>query len=95
MRKDIEQKVKDCIACLATDKNLEYQKSINQYETLKKTNRTRIRVTNRFYRKLQNKNLSGEPQILIAIDHFAKQPKQKEFYIFYQIILIWTESQGT
>ena len=25
MRKDIEQKIKDCTACLATGKNLEYQ----------------------------------------------------------------------
>ena len=34
MRKDIEQRVKDCTACLATGKNLKYQFSKNQYGKL-------------------------------------------------------------
>ena len=36
MRKDIEQKVKDCTACLATGKNLKYQIMKNQYGKLEK-----------------------------------------------------------
>ena len=36
MRKDIEQKVKDCTACLATGKNLKSQIPKNQYGKLEK-----------------------------------------------------------
>ena len=36
MRKDIDQKVKDCTACLATGKNLKYQIPKNQYGKLEK-----------------------------------------------------------
>ena len=34
MRKDIEQRVKDCTACLATGKNLNYQIPKNKYGKL-------------------------------------------------------------
>ena len=36
MRKDIEQRVKDCAACLATGKNLKYQIPKNKYGKLEK-----------------------------------------------------------
>ena len=36
MRKHIEQRVKDCTACLATGKYLKYQISKNQYGNLEK-----------------------------------------------------------
>ena len=52
MRKDIEQKVKDCTACLATGKNLKYQIPKNQYGKLEKIIRTGTGITNRFYRKI-------------------------------------------
>ena len=51
MRKDIEQKVKDCTACLATGKNLKYQIPKKSIRKIRKTIRIRTRITNRFYRK--------------------------------------------
>ena len=52
MRKDIEQRVKDCTACLATGKNLKYQIPKKQVRETRKIVRTGTRNTNQFYRKI-------------------------------------------
>ena len=51
INRDIENKVKDCIACLASGKSFKNQLPNNPFGKLKKTNRTGSRNTNRFYRK--------------------------------------------
>ena len=77
MRKDIEQKVKDCTACSATGKNLEYQFPKNQYGKLEKLSEPGQELQIDFTGKLHVKNWKGEPQILIAIDRFSKWPTAK------------------
>ena len=77
MRKDIEQKVKDCTACLATGKNRKYQIPENQYGKLEKLSEPGQELQIDFTGKLLNKNSNGEPQILIAIDRFSKWPTAK------------------
>ena len=72
MREDIEQRVKDCTACLATGKNLKYQIPKNKYGKLEKLSEPGQEIQIDFTGKLHNKNLNGEPQILIAIDLFSK-----------------------
>ena len=72
MRKDIEQRVKDCTACLATGKNLKYQIPKNKYGKLEKLSEPGQKIQIDFTGKLHNKNLNGEPQILTAIDRFSK-----------------------
>ena len=74
MRKDIEQRVKDCTACLATGKNLKYQIPKNKYGKLEKLSEPGQEIQIDFTEKLHNKNSNGEPQILIAIDRFSKWP---------------------
>ena len=77
MRKDIEQKVKDCTACLATGKNLKSQIPKNHYGKLEKLSEPGQELQIDFTGKVHNKNLNGEPQILVAIDGFSKWPTVK------------------
>ena len=77
MRKDIEQKVKDCTACLSTGKNLNYQIPINQHGKLEKLTEPGQEPQTDFTGKLHNKKLNGEPQILIAVARFSKWPTAK------------------
>ena len=51
LRKEIEQKVKDCTACLATGENLNYQIPKNKHGNLKILFEPATRNINRFYRK--------------------------------------------
>ena len=77
MRKDTEQKVKDCTAFLATCKNFKYQIPKNQYGKLEKQSEPGQELLIDFTRKLHNKNLNREPQKLIAIGRFSKWPRAK------------------
>ena len=77
MRKDIEQRVKDCTACLATGRNLKYQIPKNKYGKLEKLSEPGQEIQIDFTGKLHDKNLNGEPQTLIAIDRFSKWPTAK------------------
>ena len=61
MRKDIEQKVKDCTACLATGKNLKYPVLKNQYGKLGKLSEPGQELQIDFTGKLHYKNLNGDP----------------------------------
>ena len=71
MRKDIEVKVKECTACLATGKSLIYQIPKYHYGKLEKLTESGQELQIDFTGKLHNKNLNGEPQILIAIDLYG------------------------
>ena len=77
MRKDIEQRVKDCTTWLATGKNLKYQIPKNQYGKLERLSEPGQEIQIDFTGKLHNKNLNGEPQILIAVDRVSKSPTAK------------------
>ena len=77
MRKDIQQKVKDCTACLATGKHLKCQIPKNHYGKLEKLSKPGQELQIDFTGKLHNKNLNGEPQTLVAIDRFSKWPTVK------------------
>ena len=68
MRKDIEQKVKDCTACLATGKYLKYQIPKNRYGKLENLSEPGQELQIDFTGKLHFKNFNGELQILFAKD---------------------------
>ena len=76
-KQDIETKVKDCTACLASGKNLNYQLPKNDYGKLEKLSESGQEIQIDFIGKLHNKNLSGETQILFAVDTFSKWPTVK------------------
>ena len=62
MRNDIEEKVKDCTACLATGKYLKHQTPKNQYGKLEKLSEPGQELQIDFTGKLHNKSLNGEPK---------------------------------
>ena len=72
MKQDIENKVKDSTACLASGKNLKYQLPKKHYGKLEKLTKPGQEIQIDFTGKLHNKNIHGEVQILIAIDRFSK-----------------------
>ena len=76
-KQDIETKVKDCTACLASGKNLNFQLPKKHYGKLEKLSEPGQELQIDFTRKLHNKKLNGETQILIAVDRFSKWPTAK------------------
>ena len=76
-KQDIETKVKDCTACLASGENLNYQLPKKHYGKLEKLFEPGQELQIVFTRKLHNKKLNGETQTLIAIDRFSKWPTVK------------------
>ena len=77
MKQDIENKVKDCTACLASGEDLKYQLPKKHCGKLEKLNEPGQKIQIDFPEKLHNKNKHGEVQILIAIDRFSKWPTVK------------------
>ena len=77
MKQDIENKVNDCTACLASDKNLNYQLPKKHYGKLEKLTEPGQEIQIDFTGKLHNKSINGDAQILIAIDRFSKWPTVK------------------
>ena len=77
MKQDIENKVKDCTACLASGKNLNYQLPKKHYGKLEKLTEPGQEIQIDFTGKLHNKKINGDVQILIAIDRFSKWPTVK------------------
>ena len=75
--RDIENKAKDCTACLASGKNLKYQLPKNLYGNLKTLTEPGQEIQIDFTGKLHNKNINRDVQILIAIDRFSKWPTVK------------------
>ena len=70
INKDIEEKVKNCIACLSSGKNLKYQIPKNENGKLKILTEPGQEIQIDITGKLHNKKLNGESQLLIAIDRF-------------------------
>ena len=79
MKQDIENRVKDGTACLASGKNLKYQLPKKHYyrKRTRKLSEPGQEIQIDFTGKLHNKNLNGEIQILIAVDRFSKWPRVK------------------
>ena len=77
INKDIEDKVKSCIACMSSGKNLKYQLPKNESEKLKTLTEPGQEIQIYFTGKLHNKKLNGENQLLIAVDRFTKWPTVK------------------
>ena len=75
--KDIEEKVKNCLACLSSGKNLKYQLPKNESGKLKTLTEPGQKLQIDFTGKLHNKKLNGESQLLIAVDRFSKWPTVK------------------
>ena len=75
--RDIENKAKDCTACLASGKNLKYQLPKNHYGNLKTLTEPGQELQIDFTGKLHIKKINGDVQILIAIDRFSKWPTVK------------------
>ena len=70
--RDIENKAKDYIACLASGKNLKYRIPNNHYGKLKKLTELGQEIQIDFSGKLHNKRINGDNQILTAVDRFSK-----------------------
>ena len=58
MKQDIENKVKDCTACLASGKNLKYQLPKKHYRKLEKLTEPSQEIQIDFTGKLPNKNFT-------------------------------------
>ena len=76
-KSDIEMKVKDCTACLASGKNLKYQLPSKYYGKLGKLTEPGQEIQIDFTGKLHNQKIHGDVQILIAVDRFSKWPTVK------------------
>ena len=77
INRDIENKAKDCIACLASGKTLKYQLPNIHYGKLKTLTEPGQEIQIDFTGKLHNKRINGDVQILIAVDRFSKWPTVK------------------
>ena len=75
--KDIDDKVKMCIACLSSGMNLKYQIPKHQSGKLKTLTEPGQEIQIDFTGKLHNKKLNGENQIQIAVDRFSNWPTVK------------------
>ena len=71
INRDIENKVKDCIACLASGKNLKFQLPNNHYGKLKKLIEPGQEIQIDFTGELHNKRINGDVQISIAGVRFS------------------------
>ena len=71
MKQDIENKVKDCTASLASGKSLQYQLPKKRYGKLGKLSQPDPEKQIDFTGKLHNTMLHVEKQILIAVDRFS------------------------
>ena len=76
-KNDIETKVKDCTACLASGKSLKYQLPKKHFGKLEKLTEPGQELQIDFTGKLHNKNIHGDVQILIAVDRFSRWPTVK------------------
>ena len=77
INKNIKDKVKNCIACSSSGKNLKYQIPKNESGKLKTLTEPGQEIQIDFTGKLHDKKLNGENQLLIAVDRFSKWPTVK------------------
>ena len=76
-KNNIETKVKNCTACLASGNNLKYQLPKKHYGKLETLTEPGQELQIDFTGKLHNKNIHRDVQILIAIDSFSRWPNVK------------------
>ena len=76
-KNEIETKIKDCAACLASSKSLKYQLPKKYYGKLEKLTEHGQEIQIDFTGKLHKKNIHGKIQILIAVDRFSRWPTAK------------------
>ena len=72
INRDVENKVTDCIACLALVRKLKYQLPNNHYGKLKSLTEPGQETQIDFTGKLLNKRINGDVHFLIAVDRFSK-----------------------
>ena len=81
MQKEIEEKTKNCVACMASGKNLKYQIPKREFGKLKTLTEPGQEIQIDFSGKLNNKKLNGKHSrliaVLIAVDRFSKWPTAK------------------
>ena len=77
MQKEIEDKTKNCVACMSSSKKLKYQLPKNEFRKLKTLTEPGQEIEIDISGKLNNKKLNGEHQIIIAIYRFSKWPTAK------------------
>ena len=77
MQKEIEDKTKNCVACMSSGKNLKNQLPKHEFGKVKTLTEPGQEIQIDFSGKLNNKKLNGDHQILIAIDRFSKWPTAK------------------
>ena len=68
MQKQIEAETKNCVACMSSGKNLNYQLQKHEFGKLKTLTELGQEIQINFSGKLNNKKLNGDHQTLIAID---------------------------
>ena len=71
-KSDIEMKVQDCTACLASGESPKYQLPSKHYRKLEKLTEPGQEIQIDFTGKLHNQKIHGDVQILIAVDRFSK-----------------------
>ena len=76
MRKKLD-KTKISVACMSSGKTLKYQLPKTEFGKLKTLTEPGQEIQIDFSGELNNKNLIGEHQILLAIDRFSKWPTAK------------------
>ena len=74
---EIEDEVKNGIACLASGKNSKYQTPKNESGKLKTLTEPGQEFQINFTVKLHNRKINGENQLLVAVDRFIKWPTVK------------------
>ena len=72
IQEEIEDKPKNCVACMSSGKNLKYQLPKHEFGKLRTLTQPGQEIQIDFSGKLNNKKLNGNHQILIAIDRFRK-----------------------
>ena len=72
MQKEIEDKTKNCVACMSSGKNLKYQLPKHEFGKLKTLTEPGHEFEIDFSGNLNNKKRNGDHQIPIAIDRFSK-----------------------
>ena len=77
MQKEIEDKTKNCVACMSSGKNLKYQIPKHEFGKLKTLTEPGQEIQIDFSGKLNNKKPNGDQQSLIAIDRFSEWPTAK------------------
>ena len=77
MQKEIEEKAKNCVACMASGKNLKYQIPKREFGKLKTLTEPGQEIQIDFSGKLNNEKLNGDDQMLIVVDRFSKWPTAK------------------